>query len=251
MSTHSTHPLRVATWSGPRNISTAMMRAFENRTDCSVSDEPLYGAWLKLTGADHPMRDEIIDAMETDWRKVTESLIGQAPDSRPVWYQKHMTHHLLPEMMQRGWLSRLVHVFLIRDPAPVVASYLGMRDRVSPEDIGVPQQWDLYRFVTEELDQDPPVIDSADFLGDPEGHLRELCARLEIAFMPEMLVWPAGRRPSDGPWGSHWYHNVRQSTGFEPPSATAPELTGEALEVAEACRPIYEKLYERCLRVGT
>lgn len=249
MSIDSTNPLRIAMWSGPRNISTAMMRAFENRPDCAVADEPLYGAWLEMTGKDHPMRDEIIAAMETDWRKVTESLTGPVPESRPIWYQKHMTHHLLPEMMQRDWLSKLVHVFLIREPTAVVASYMNMRDTVSPEDIGVPQQWDLYRFVTEELGQDPPVIDSQDFLGDPEGHLRELCARLEIDFMSEMLAWPAGRRPSDGPWASHWYHNVRQSTGFEPPSGKAPELTGETLEVAEACRPVYEQLFERRLRM--
>ena len=121
--------------------------------------------------------------METDWRKVTEALTGPVPGSRPVWYQKHMTHHLLPEMLQRDWLSKLVHVFLIRDPAAVVASYLNKRDTVSAEDIGVPQQWALYRFVTEELGQDPPVIDSGEFLGDPEAHLRALCARLGIEFM--------------------------------------------------------------------
>lgn len=241
--------LRIAMWSGPRNISTAMMRAFENRSDSFVSDEPLYGAWLELTGEDHPMREEAIAAMETDWRKVTEALTGPVPGSRPVWYQKHMTHHLLPEMIQRDWLSKLVHVFLIRDPHAVVASYLNMRGTVSAEEIGVPQQWALYRFVTEELGQAPPVIDSGEFLAAPEAHLRALCAQLGLEFVPEMLAWPPGPRDTDGPWAPHWYHSVRQSTGFGPPPAQMPEVSGRAGDVASCCRPVYQRLYERRLRV--
>lgn len=248
MSPDSIHPLRIAMWSGPRNISTAMMRAFENRPDCSVADEPLYGAWLEMTGEDHPMRDEVIGAMETDWRKVTETLTGPVPQSRPVWYQKHMTHHLLPEMLQRDWLSKLVHVFLIRDPASVVASYLNKRDSVSAEDIGVPQQWALYRFVTEELGQQPPVIDSGEFLADPEAHLRALCERLGIEFMPEMLAWPPGPRDTDGPWAPHWYQRVWASTGFGPPPSQAPELTGRARDVASCCSATYERLREYRMR---
>jgi len=242
------HPLRLAMWSGPRNISTAMMRAFENRPDCTVSDEPLYAAWLEMTGEDHPMREEVIAAMETDWRKVTEALTGPVPGSRPVWYQKHMTHHLLPEMMQRDWLSKLVHVFLIRDPAAVVASYLNKRETVSAEDIGVPQQWALYRFVTEDLGQHPPVIDSGEFLADPEGHLRALCDRLGIDFTPEMLAWPSGPRDTDGPWAPHWYQRVWESTGFGPPPAQAPELTGRARDVASCCSATYRQLRERRIR---
>ncbi len=240
--------VRIAMWSGPRNISTAMMRAFENRPDCFVSDEPLYGAWLEMTGEDHPMREEVIATMETDWRKVTETLTGPVPESRPVWYQKHMTHHLLPEMLQRDWLSKLTHVFLIRDPSAVVASYLNKRDTVSAEDIGVPQQWALYRFVTGELGQHPPVIDSGEFLADPEAHLRALCAQLGIEFMPQMLAWPPGPRDTDGPWASHWYQRVWESTGFGPPPAEAPHLTGRARDVASCCRPVYEKLRERRLQ---
>lgn len=251
MTCDSVHPLRIAMWSGPRNISTAMMRAFENRPDCFVSDEPLYGAWLEMTGEDHPMRDEVISAMETEWRKVTEALTGPVPQSRPLWYQKHMTHHLLPEMMQRDWLSKLVHVFLVRDPAEVVASYLNKRDTVSAEDIGVPQQWALYRFVTEELGQQPPVIDSGEFLADPEAHLRALCERLGIDFRPDMLAWPSGPRDTDGPWAPHWYQRVWESTGFGPPPSQAPELTGRARDVASCCRPVYERLHERRLRVAT
>lgn len=242
-------PLRIAMWSGPRNISTAMMRAFENRPDCFVSDEPLYGAWLSMTGEPHPMADEVIAAMETDWRAVVAYLTGPVPGGKLVWYQKHMTHHLLPEMIERGWLSKLTHVFLIRDPARVTASYLNMRDTVSAEDIGVLQQARLHEFVCDELGQDPPVIDSGEFLHDPEKHLRALCDRLGIEFSERMLAWPSGPRDSDGPWAPHWYRNVWKSTGFGPPPGPQPELGGQAREVAERCRAAYESLYRRRIRV--
>lgn len=196
------------------------------------------------------MRDEVVAAMETDWRKVTEMLTGPVPGSRSVWYQKHMTHHLLPEMMQRDWLSKLTHVFLIRNPTAVVASYLNKRDTVSAEDIGVPQQWAMYRFVTDQLGQDPPVVDSTEFLRDPEAYLRALCAALEIPFTDSMLSWPSGPRDSDGVWAPHWYASVWKSTGFGPPPASAPALTGRARDVAACCRPVYEKLSEHRLRVG-
>lgn len=241
--------IRIAMWSGPRNISTAMMRAFENRPDCTVSDEPLYGAWLDMTGADHPMREAVIAAMETDWTRIADILTGPVPDEQPVWYQKHMTHHLLPEMLRRDWLSKLTHAFLIRPPEAVVVSYLKKRDTVSPEDIGVPQQAQLYDFVRDELGQAPPVIDSGEFLEDPEGHLRALCDRLGIGFTPEMLSWPAGPRDSDGPWAPHWYGNVWRSTGFRRPPGTAPKLDNYANKAAAACRPEYERLYRERLRV--
>jgi len=234
-------------WSGPRNISTAMMRAFENRPDCFVSDEPLYGAWLKITGEPHPMADEIIAAMECDWRRVVRGLSGPVPGGSPVWYQKHMTHHLLPEMMERDWLSRLTHVFLIRNPAEVVASYLNMRGTVSATEIGVPQQLRLYEFVRDELGQEPPVIDSGEFLRDPEAHLRAVCDRLGIEFSQRMLAWPKGLRDTDGVWAPHWYENVWNSTGFGPPREEMPLLDGAAREVAEACRPAYRRLYAQRL----
>ncbi|QKK03931.1 MAG: HAD family hydrolase [Pseudomonadota bacterium] len=236
-------------WSGPRNISTAMMRAFENRPDCAVSDEPLYGAWLKISGEKHPMHEEIVAAMDCDWRSVVDDLTGAAPEGRPVWYQKHMTHHILPEMMDTGWLSKLTHVFLIRDPRHVVASYLGKRDTVSPEAIGVPQQQALHDFITGRVGQNPPIIDSGEFLTDPEGHLRALCERLHIPFSNEMLSWPAGPRESDGVWAPHWYQKVWETTGFGPPPGAPPELAGRARAVAQSCRPLYEQLYRKRLGV--
>lgn len=239
---------RIAMWSGPRNISTAMMRAFENRSDCAVSDEPLYAAWLSMSGEPHPMAGEVIAAMETDWRAVTTTLAGRAPGDATLWYQKHMTHHLLPAMMETGWLSQMTHVFLIRDPRHVVASYLNKRETVSAESIGVPQQQRLFRFVCEHLDQDPPIIDSGEFLKDPEGHLRALCERLQINFLPSMLAWPPGPRESDGVWASHWYQAVWQSSGFGPPPGSPPRLEGEAAAVAARCQPIYQKMHARRIR---
>lgn len=233
--------LRIAMWSGPRNISTAMMRAWENRGDCAVSDEPLYAAYLAATGLDHPGRDEVIAAGETDWQRVARTLLGPVPGGKPLWYQKHMSHHLLPGM-DTDWILGLVNVFLIRDPAEVVASYLKSRATVTPEEIGLPQQGRLFDRLCERLGEIPPVIDAGDFLKAPEPHLRALCARLGIDFSARMLSWPAGPRDSDGIWAPHWYDAVRRSTGFEAWQARETSLSGEALAVAEACRPVYERL---------
>ena len=236
-------PLRIAMWSGPRNISTAMMRAWENREDCAVSDEPLYAAYLKATGIDHPGRDEVIAAGDTDWRRVVESLCGPVPDGKAVWYQKHMNHHLLPEM-GTDWVFGLRNVLLIRDPAEVVASYLKSRETVTADDIGLPQQGRLFDLLRQRLGEAPTVIDAGDFLRAPEAHLRALCLRLGIAFTPRMLSWPAGPRDSDGVWAPYWYDAVLRSTGFEAWRPREDVLTGEARAVAEACRPIYERLRE-------
>jgi hypothetical protein len=213
-------PVRVAMWSGPRNISTAMMRAWENREDCVVSDEPLYAHYLAHTGFDHPGREDVIAHGETDWRKVVAALIGPAPEGRPVWYQKHMTHHLLAHI-DHGWIARLRNVLLIRDPREVVASYEELSASGEP----------------------PPIIDSGDFLRAPEAHLRAICVWLGIEFTPRMLHWPRGPRTSDGIWAAHWYAHVWESTGFEAPAPREIELSGAAAEVAEECRPHYERLY--------
>ena len=235
-------PLRVAMWSGPRNISTAMMRAWENRGDCAVSDEPLYAAYLAATGLDHPGRDEIIADGETDFERVAETLsTGPAPGGQPIWYQKHMTHHLLPGH-DTGWVRRLTNVFLIRDPAEVVESYLKSRATVTPADIGLLQQASLFEEVADHLGHAPPVIDADDFLRAPGAYLQALCKQLAIDFTDRMLAWPPGRRESDGIWAPYWYDAVWKSTGFEPWRQRSPRLSGQALAVAEACRPAYEKL---------
>jgi hypothetical protein len=236
-------PLSIAMWSGPRNISTAMMRAWENREDCAVSDEPLYAAYLAATGLDHPGRDEVIAAGQTDWRCVVDTLLGPAPEQAPVWYQKHMSHHLLPQMTI-DWVLRLRNVFLIRDPAEVVASYVKSRATVTADDIGLPQQWRLFEFLRERTGETPLVIEASDFLRTPEAHLRAVCAWLDLPFTPRMLSWPSGPRASDGIWAPHWYETVWASTGFEPWRPRHITLSGEHAAVAETCRPIYQRLHE-------
>lgn len=241
-------PLRVAMWSGPRNISTAMMRAWENRGDCAVSDEPLYAAYLAATGLDHPGRDEVIADGDTDAARVAQALSeGPAPGDQPVWYQKHMSHHLLPGM-DTDWVHRLHNILLIRDPAQVVDSYLKSRATVAPEDIGLLQQAQLFDRLAQRSGQAPMVIDAEDFLQTPEAFLRAVCDALGIAFTPRMLHWPAGRRDSDGIWAPYWYDAVWASTGFEPWRPRAPQLQGQALAVAEACRPAYAQLHRHRLR---
>jgi hypothetical protein len=235
-------------WSGPRNISTAMMRAWENRGDCVVSDEPLYAAYLAATGLDHPGRDEVIGAGDTDPLHVIKTLLGPIPDGRPIWYQKHMSHHLLPGMAHE-WIHSLSNVFLIRDPAEVVASYLKSRSTVTPADIGVVQQDELFNELAERSGKIPLVIDAEDFLQAPDRYLREICARLGIAFSGRMLHWPAGPRESDGVWAPYWYDAVWKSTGFEPWRPRVVRLDAEAERVAGACRLAYEHLREHRLRL--
>jgi hypothetical protein len=240
-------PLRIAMWSGPRNISTAMMRAWENRGDCAVSDEPLYAAYLAATGLDHPGRDDVVAAGETDPARVIDALLGPAPGAQPVWYQKHMSHHLLPGMAHE-WIHALHNILLIRDPGEVVASYLKSRATVAPDDIGLLQQARLFDELADRAGVAPPVIDAADFLQAPEAHLRSLCAWLGIDFSARMLAWPAGPRDSDGVWAPHWYGAVWRSTGFEPWQPREVRLDADAAKVADACRSAYERLRAQRLR---
>lgn len=236
-----TEGVRLAVWSGPRNISTALMRAWENRPDTRVVDEPLYAYYLHETGLNHPGRDEVIAAGETSWPVVVEELTAPVDG---VYYQKHMTHHLLPQL-PRDWIPALTNVLLIRDPAEVVASYVHSRADVAVEDIGVVQQVELY----EQLGADVPVIDAADFLRGPEAYLRWLCHHIGVEFTGRMLHWPAGPRDSDGVWAPYWYDAVLASTGFEPYWARTVELAGAALDVAQRSRAHYEQLYESRLRL--
>jgi hypothetical protein len=227
--------VRLAVWSGPRNISTALMRAWENRPDTRVVDEPLYGFYLDRTGSDHPGRDEVIAVMGRDWEPVVAELTAPCEG---VYYQKHMTHHLLPEL-PRDWIGQLTNVLLIRDPAEVVASYTRERATVVAEDIGLVQQSELY----DQLGR-IPVIDSADFLGAPESYLRYLCDYAGVDFTDAMLHWPAGPRDSDGVWAKYWYDAVIASTGFAPYRPRAVSLSGAALEAAERSRPYYQRLHD-------
>ena len=241
--------VRIAMWSGPRNISTAMMRSFGNRPDCAVTDEPLYACYLAGSGSPHPMREEVLASQSQDWREVTAWLTGPVPGQQPVWYQKHMTHHLLDDM-GRDWLDAVTNCFLIRDPRGVVASYARKRDEtVTPEDVGMLQQARIFdEVVARNGGRVPPVIDAADVLADPATTLTRLCTAVGIDFDPAMLAWPPGRRETDGVWAAHWYEAVEQSTGFAEPTPSPGPLAPELEAVAEASRPAYERLREHALR---
>jgi len=226
--------MKIAMWSGPRNLSTAMMYAFGNRLDFAAWDEPFYAAYLARGGSDHPMREEIIAAHDSDAASVAQRCAGPVPDGKPHWYQKHMSLHM--EGFPLDWAATCVNVHLIRHPARVIASYSAKRENPTLADIGFVQQAEFF-------DRFPgPVIDSADVRRDPEGMLRKLCEAIDLEFDPAMLAWQAGPRPYDGIWASHWYGVVHGSTGFAGAEGPLPELTGDAATLCEAALPYYEKL---------
>ena len=234
-------PVRIAMWSGPRNLSTALMRSFENRGDCAVVDEPFYAAYLTLTGLAHPMREEILRHHQADWRSVAADLAGSKADGRAILYQKHMTHHMLPEI-GRDWMADSRHAFLIRHPARVLASYAAKREPADLRDIGFLEQAELFDAAADLAGRAPPVIDADTLLADPPKILRRLCDALGITFSERMLSWPAGPRESDGVWSPHWYEAVNRSTGFEP-AKPMPKLEDPALlRLEEQALPLYAKL---------
>jgi len=241
-------PLRLAMWSGPRNVSTAFMRSWENRPDTVVVDEPFYAHYLQATGLEHPGRDEVIAQHETDWQRVVERLLGPLPPGVEVFYQKQMSHHLLPHM-GREWLDAVTHAFLIREPAPMLVSLGEKLGDFDLEATGLPQQVEIFEQVLRTTGRVPPVVDAADLLAAPEPMLRTLCTALGIAFSERMLSWPPGRRATDGVWARHWYERVERSTGFETAEPSpVPRLEGRAAELEARCRPLYERLHAHRLR---
>jgi hypothetical protein len=232
---------RIAMWSGPRNLSTAMMRSFGSRADTFVSDEPFYGCFLKTGGADHPMREETIAAMDCDWPKVMAALRGRTPNGSPVWYQKHMWHHMTGAIGYDDFAG-FTHAFLIREPERMIASYLRKREAAHFEDFGLERQADFFDREAERLGHAPPVIDANDVLADPEAVLSELCSALRIPWDPAMLSWAPGSRDTDGVWAAHWYNAVEKSTRFGPPESGAVDLPDDARRLVERCRPYYEGL---------
>lgn len=237
----------IAMWSGPRNLSTAMMRSFENRTDTEVWDEPFYPAYLKDTGLPHPMAAEVMAAGDTDWESIVKTCL-QPPSAAPVFYQKHMTHHMLPAY-QRDWISGLSNAFLIRDPARVVASYGHKHGDISLADIGFTEQAALFDLVCDLTGKAPPVLDAADIRRSPETALRSLCTALGLEFSENMLSWPAGSRASDGVWSSHWYDSVTKSTGFAAPEQAEPEVPDIHKPIVDAAMPIYAHMKQFALRM--
>ncbi|HEU4820220.1 MAG TPA: HAD family hydrolase [Qipengyuania sp.] len=233
--------IRIAMWSGPRNISTALMRSFGARTDCAVSDEPFYGAFLKTTGERHPMAAETIASMDCDWQSVLSAQSGDALGGSAIWYQKHMPHHMVGPVSIAD-MPHHRHAFLIRAPERVVASYAAKNELRAPAVLGFAQMRCYFDHEADRLGTAPPVVDSDAILADPAGVLQRLCGALGIAWDLAMLRWEPGPHPEDGVWGAHWYDKVNASTGFGAPPGPLPKLAGEAARVADACRGDYEAL---------
>lgn len=230
----------IAMWSGPRNISTAMMYSFGNRADCQAWDEPFYAFSLSKFGNDHPMREEILAANETDWEVLVNRCTAAA--NQPLFYQKHMTHHMLAGF-DRSFINRLTNAFLIRSPERVLASYAQKWSNVDLRAIGFIEQAEIFDQVANHLGHAPPVVDTDDVLADPHGILAKLCAACGISFDERMLQWPKGPKPFDGVWASHWYNAVWQSEGFAKQPEKTVRLPTHLQAIADAALPIYQRLH--------
>ena len=236
--------VRIAMWSGPRNISTAMMRSWGNRPDTAVIDEPFYAYYLRSTGKDHPMAAEVIASGESDWARIAEQLTkGPIPGGKRIFFQKQMTHHLLPQI-GRDWIGGLTNCFLIRDPREVILSYTKKNPDPALEDLGFVQQREIFDFVRDRSKSIPAVIDADDVLRNPERTLGLLCDAVDVPFDKEMLSWAPGLRQSDGIWAKHWYDAVAKSTSFEPYRPREGNIPESLREVYECCNECYENLYQ-------
>lgn len=232
---------RISMWSGPRNISTAMMRSFGNRPDCRGIDEPFYAFYLTETGLNHPMRDAVIASQSCSWQEVVSELNGPPALMTELLYIKHMTHHILPEINFENFLSHR-NCFLIRDPRLVIASYAVKWDRISTEDIGIKRQLEIFKGLQKISGETPIVVEAEDILKNPGRVLPKLCELLGIPWQSQMLTWQSGRREEDGVWAQHWYASVDASTGFAPYLEKEVELTNEQELLLAAQLPYYEEL---------
>ncbi|MEX0283824.1 MAG: HAD family hydrolase [Paracoccaceae bacterium] len=232
--------MRIAMWSGPRNLSTAMMYSFASRGDCAVWDEPFYAAYLAITGLQHPLTAEILEAHENDPAEVAAMCAGPIPDGQPHFYLKLMTHHMLDDI-PLDWAADYTHVHLIRHPARVISSYSAKRENPTLEDLGYPQQVALYRQLG------GVVVDSDDIRADPAGTLGRLCTAIGLPFTDQMLHWPAGPRAEDGVWAQHWYNAVHQSTGFAVADGPLPEVDPEQADLLAAAEPLFQELWQKRL----
>ncbi len=228
-------------WSGPRNISTAMMRSWENRPDTWVVDEPLYAHYLTQVQVNHPGVEEVIAHGDTDWQRVIAGLTGAIPGGRTIYYQKHMAHHYLPHL-KGDWVLKLTNCFLIRHPAEMLASLSARMGLPVLRDTGLAEQVEIFRLVADRTWETPLVLDTEDVLKDPRATLTKLCDLFDIAFDERMLSWPAGPRATDGIWAKHWYDAVERSTGFEPYRPRERVVAKELEPLLEECMPYYDEL---------
>ena len=239
-------PVRIAMWTGPRNISTAMMRSWGNRGDTVVIDEPFYAFYLHRTGKDHPGLAEIVSQSQTDVYKIIRTLMGGLPGGKSVFYQKHMAHHLLPEI-DRSWLGGVTNCFLVRDPAEVITSYIQKNPHPDLEDLGFTQQLELFRWVRDSTGLIPPVVDAKDVLENPERILGLLCRAVGLQFDPAMLCWAAGPRETDGVWAKYWYDSVVRSTSFQPYRPKTETVPERLCDIHQRCLDCYRELYQHRL----
>lgn len=241
---------RIAMWSGPRNISTALMRSWGNRSDTHVCDEPFYAHYLLATShTDHPGYSETVCKHETHWPAVIDQLLGPIPGGKNIYYQKQMAHHLLPGM-DVDWIDSLTNCFLIREPREVLLSLVEFLPAPTAEDTGLPQQTRLFNQVVERTGVEPPVIVARDLLENPPAMLKALCEQVDVPFTEEMLNWPRGPRSTDGAWAPYWYGKVYETTGFEHFRESTGTLASQILPVLDEIQPLYDRLYERRLRLA-
>ena len=236
----------IAMWSGPRNISTALMRSWASRADTRVIDEPFYAHYLKETGYDHPGAREIIDAYETDWQRVIDQLLAN-DNGKAIYYQKHMTQHML-QHIDRSWLSKISNCFLIRDPRRMLLSFAKVIPNPRLDQTGLPQQVELFNTVKQATGQVPPVIAARDVLRNPEAILRRLCAALDVDFDRAMLRWRPGKHASDGIWAEHWYAGVERSTGFATYHEDDTPVPAKMRALLEDCQQLYDQMAPYCIR---
>lgn len=230
----------ICMWSGPRNLSSAMMRSFGSRRDCAVWDEPFFAPFLAVSGKDHPGRAETLSAHETDPQKVAQDCTASAPDGSPYYFQKHMPHHMLPEF-PLDWAKTVsekggAHFFLIRHPARVISSYAKGRAAFDLEDLGFAPQRRLFDTLTAVTGKAPPIVDCDDILSAPDKVLPKLCAALGLPWDSDMLSWNEGPRDTDGAWAPYWYDAVERSTGFSAPPKNLPDVA-----------PQYEGIFQNCM----
>ena len=239
--------IRIAMWSGPRNISTAMMRSWESRSDTFVIDEPYYPYYLSQTDLDHPGREDVIRAGELDFEKISHDLVNDINGKCSIYYQKHITHHLL-NSIDRKWMKSVTNCFLIRDPKDMIISYSRVHPDLNMHLLGLEEQSEIFEYVLNMTGEIPPIIDSKDIQMNPRVVLSKFCERVGVSFSEEMLSWPRGARVTDGNWGKYWYKNVMNSTGFNEYKPKTEDVPERYEELYLKCYSLYEKLHKLRIR---
>ena len=240
--------LNLAMWSGPRNLSTALMRSFAQRADCQAWDEPFYASYLAETGINHPMRAEIIEGGMSKPIDVISACIKPPAPPKTIFFQKHMTMHMTPNI-DLGWMGNVTNAFLIRSPERVLASYAKKRETVTSDDLGFKRQREMFDFLRDKTGVEPLVIDSSDIREAPETALKALCRHLEIDFDPSMLSWNSGPAKEDGIWGKHWYDNIWKSTKFAPPDVLQDPLDYDLQVLYDEVIPDFEYVKKHKIQI--